>query len=198
MQVSDPVIYNNISPAQFDFFKNLAKGNGASINGNKDDVTFDLIPVGVEYNSDTKVLTLRPQQPFWLTPGTVTGALHQMVAQAAASNQDPKPVEAVKTSGSARSPEGGRLPEPAPKVYPAGTLQPEAKALGPWTPDTAYITGSQVYGAGYVQQATLKPGVSSWISGKTAPAFSGTAGGTVNEGPDMVWTNTGLAQAKAA
>jgi hypothetical protein len=187
MQVSDPVIYNNISPAQFEFFKNLAKGKGASINGNKDDVTLDLIPVGVDYNPDTKVLTLRAQEPFWITPGAVTGALHQMVAQAAASNQETKPVEAVKSSGSARSPEGGRLPEPAPKP-----------ALGPWTPDTVYITGSQVYGAGYVQQATLKPGVSSWTSGKTAPAFSGTAGGTVNEGPDMVWRNTGLAQAKAA
>ena len=120
MQVSDPVIYNNISPAQFEFFKNLAKGNGASINGNKDDVTFDLIPVGVEYNADTKTLTLRPQQPFWLTPGTVTGALHQMVAQAAASNQETKPVEVTgkPLPGSPRAPEGSRLPEAAPaKAY---------------------------------------------------------------------------------
>lgn len=115
MQPSDPVRYTNISPEQFEFFKNIAKGKGASINGNKDDVTLDMIPIGVDYDPPTKVLVLRAQEPFWLPRGVVTGALHQIVALAAAT--DPatlkaEPVKVATPTPATKAPEGSRLPEP--------------------------------------------------------------------------------------
>lgn len=118
MQTSDPVRYTNISPDQFEFFKNMAKGKGASINGNKDNVTLDLIPIGVEYDPQTKVLILCAQEPFWVTPGAVTGALHKMVAQAMATDPDAlktEPVKPAPVSTVDKSPAGNRLPEAAPK-----------------------------------------------------------------------------------
>src|ERR1700729_3489352 len=104
MQPAEAVRYTGVSQQQFDRFKNVAKAKGVNISGNKDQVTMDLIPLDVENDPTAKVLVFHAQEPFWVTPGAVTGALHAMVAQIMA------PPEEVPAAA-AKAPEGNRLAE---------------------------------------------------------------------------------------
>jgi hypothetical protein len=84
MQTTDPTKYTKVTQEQFDRFKTLAKAKGANISGNKDDVTFDLIPLRVEYKPDTQELQFTTNDPFWMPSGLTAGMLHTMIAQAMA------------------------------------------------------------------------------------------------------------------
>ena len=80
MQPTDPSNYTDVSQEDFDRFKQAAKAKGMNISGNSDNVTFDLIPVHIEYKPDAKTFSFTVHEPFWRAPGTTTGALHNIVA----------------------------------------------------------------------------------------------------------------------
>jgi hypothetical protein len=60
-----------------------------------------------------------------------------------------------------------------------------------WAAQTAYSAGALIFGAGYVQAASIRSGAQSATSGSLTPSFSTSLGGTVSDG-QIIWTNTGL------
>lgn len=74
---------------------------------------------------------------------------------------------------------------------PVTELQTIPTLPSAWITATAYSNGSQVFDGIYIQTASLKGGVSSGISGASVPPFNQSPGGTVTDGQNIIWTNSG-------
>jgi len=90
MKVSSPLKYTDVSQAAYDQFKLIAKGHGLNITGNKDTQTYDLVGVATEYDPDKETLTFTTHPPFWMPASTISGHLHELVAEAMQAVEDQK------------------------------------------------------------------------------------------------------------
>lgn len=82
MRPSEPTLYTDVTQEQFDRFRAQARARGLTIGGNKDNVTFDLIPIAVDYTPEAQTLRFTIHEPHWIPPGLTAGVLHTMVAEA--------------------------------------------------------------------------------------------------------------------
>lgn len=90
MQTTNPTTYKDISKDNYEAFKNNAKTHGMNISGNSDNVSFDHIPVHVEYTPDEKKLQFTITEPHWIAPGVTAAALHRLVSAAVDGADVPK------------------------------------------------------------------------------------------------------------
>jgi hypothetical protein len=120
MQSANPTVYNDVSVDDFNRFKTAAKARGMNVSGNVEDTTYDLIPIHIEYKPDQKQLTFTVKEPVWMVPGTMTGILHNLVAQSTGWQAVPRSNENPIITGDHSQAEKIRLAnEQNAQVHPA-------------------------------------------------------------------------------
>lgn len=91
MVPASPLVYTNITKDQFDRFKAIARGRGFNFQTGDGNVTYDLIPMRVEYKEDLQTLTFFVSEPFWAVPGSIGGHIAALVAEAIGTLPPPTP-----------------------------------------------------------------------------------------------------------
>ena len=139
MQMSSPTVYTDITQAQWDAFRYQARARGLNIGSNVETVEFDKVPIEVNYNPDTKTLSISSGEPHWLTPGVTIGVLHGMVAVAMMNKG------AVQNTG-----QTGYLNQKTPESTPESTGYQNQKA----PESTGYPNQKAPESTGYPNQKT--------------------------------------------
>lgn len=93
MKMASPLKYTEVTDKQYEQFRLIAKSHGMNITGNKDTVNYDSVGVAVTFDKEKGTLEFQAHEPFWMAPGTFSGHLHSMVAEAMARDfgQGPQP-----------------------------------------------------------------------------------------------------------